>query len=226
MTYVTSDKKHTRVKDIIARYGHCVELVAIDPHFHSISVGLFLKNRIFSVWSYASLPGIEDRMQQIRDRLVAWGEMTASPSVYNQASYRQGKIIERPIKFMFNECVEAALDKPLPSGPISAKDNKTRLTFHVSGEGTDGEHVYVVSAVGDEKRAPMRVKAVVGGYIRYGECKRVAPDRFEFPDGMRHDGLARILLSYAKNVSGTEATLNMQEQQGQMTTQTLGFSQT
>jgi hypothetical protein len=91
----------------------------------------------------------------------------------------------------------------------------------------DGKWVYEVAAEGEAPAATasMRVKAVVGGFMRYGDCRRVAEDKFAFPCGARHDELARLLIPYARNVSAVEEMLAAADLAGQMTTQTLGFSQ-
>lgn len=214
------------VREVIARYGHCIELISMDRHFNDISVGLFLKGRRFTVWSYSDFPGIDKRLEQIRDRLVAWGEMTPVAGIHNQADYKIGQLLERPLRFLFKEVVEKDPNEPLPSGRIEARDTKTLLTFVVTGRESDQGYVYDVTAEGDVPRAEMRVRAAVGGYMRYGSCKRLTPESFIFPDGERHDGFARLLLGYARNVTGVENMLAADELHGQMTTQTLGFSRT
>ncbi len=72
----------------------------------------------------------------------------------------------------------------------------------------------------------MRIMAVVGGYMRYGECERVGKDRdrFRFKHGERLDRFARLLLPYARNVSAVDNMLEQADLAGQMTTQTLGFA--
>ena len=40
------------VAKIIEEYGQCLELVPMDPHFHGISVGLYLKDGVCALWSY------------------------------------------------------------------------------------------------------------------------------------------------------------------------------
>ena len=206
--------------------GHCIELVAMDPHFHQASVGLFVKGRRFSVWSYSHKEGGHKRLQQIRDSLVATGEFVAVDKITNCADWKEGQVITKPLQFMFTKIVESSPDSPPPTDTISAKDNKTALVFTVTPEIDDDNWVYTVSAEGEAVRKEYRIRAVVGGYMRYGECKRVAPNKFAFPDGKRHEGLARVLLNYARNVSTTETLVSTMESRGQMTTQTLGFSQT
>ena len=213
------------VKETIKRLGRCVELISMDPHFKDISVGLFLKGQTLTVWSYSSLPGVEGRLEQIRDRVVALGEFQTLEGSPTQATIDPGAILMRPLRFLFKEAAEKSPSDPVPAGPIEVRDNKSTLTFHLTGKDIDGEYVYTVSATGDADRPEARIKAVVGGYMRYGECQRVAEDSFKFPDGKRRDGIARLLLSYARNVSAVESMLAAEELEGQMTTQTLGFSQ-
>ena len=62
--------------------------------------------------------------------------------------------------------------------------------------------------------------------MKYAGCERISPEEFMFPDGKRYDKFARLILPVARNVSATENMLSQNEMQGQMTTQTLGFSQT
>ena len=65
----------------------------------------------------------------------------------------------------------------------------------------------------------------MGGFLKYGECLKNDIDSFIFPDAKKHDVYVRILLPYARNVSAVENMLSASDQAGQMTTQSLGFSQ-
>ncbi|MBT4513576.1 MAG: hypothetical protein HOC77_00605 [Chloroflexi bacterium] len=47
-----------------------------------------------------------------------------------------------------------------------------------------------------------------------------------FPCGQRHDGLARLILPYSRNISAVEDALEADAMRGQMTTSTLGFAST
>ena len=42
-----------RVSEVRKNYGKCLELVSMDPNFNNISVGLFIKKDILTVWSYS-----------------------------------------------------------------------------------------------------------------------------------------------------------------------------
>lgn len=222
---MTQAKQRSRVRETIQRLGHCIELVSMDPHFNEISVGLFLKDRVLTVWSYSQVPGTMDRLSQIRDRIVALGDLETIGDSPNQARVPEGDILVQPMKFMFRVAVEKPPEE-LPSGPIEAPDNKSTLTFVIEGHEEPDAYVYQVIGRGETQRPEARIRATVGGFMRYGECQRVAPDKFRFPDGKRHDGFVRLLLPYARNVSAVERMLEAEDMEGQMTTQTLGFSST
>ena len=64
---MTQTTQRPSVKETINRLGRCIELTSMDPHFNDISVGLFLKNRTLTVWSYSTVPGIDQRIEKIRD---------------------------------------------------------------------------------------------------------------------------------------------------------------
>ena len=40
-------KVASRVKEL----GNCIELVSIDPYFHQVSVGLFIKSGVLTIFS-------------------------------------------------------------------------------------------------------------------------------------------------------------------------------
>ncbi len=210
-----------RVKDL----GHCIELVSIDPYFHNISIGLFIKKGHLTIWSYSNLEGVEDRIEQIRDRCVLLGDVDPVDGTTNQLKLKSDLVLDRALKFMFTAAVEKDPEADPPTGKISAPDTKTKLTFVIDGSEQDGRYVYKVSAEGDSDRSVMRIRAAVGGFIRYADCIRIDKDKFAFPDGRRYDKFARLILPLARNISAVEAQLEQADMAGQMNTQTLGFAQ-
>jgi hypothetical protein len=126
---------------------------------------------------------------------------------------------------MFTIAVEKDASAEAPSGRITATDTKTKLLFVIDGAELDGKYVYTVSTEGESDRANMRIRAAVGGFIRYSDCERIDKDKFAFPDGKQYDKFARLILPLARNVSAVEAQLEQDEMAGQMNTQTLGFAQ-
>jgi hypothetical protein len=213
-----------KVSDVKIKFGKCLELVSMDPNFHNISVGLFIKNDILTVWSYSKKKGIEERLNIIRDKMIEFGGLKKLDEDYKM-SVPEGSLIERPLKFLFTQCVEMSVDKSPEKGIISAKDNKTKLTFIVKGSQEPDKYLYTVTAEGDHEKPGLRIRAVVGGFMKYGECIRNDSDSFYFPDKKDHEEYVRVLLPYARNVSAVEQMLEASDQAGQMTTQSLGFSQ-
>ena len=191
-----------------------------------MTVGLYLRERVLRIHSFAEIEGKEKRIEAIRERLCALADVEPVSGTYDQAELISQEFYDRPLRFAFTEAVER--NSPIPDGPISVKDTKSKLTFFVTPEySEENGWTYRVTAEGEFERPQMRVMAVVGGYIRYGNCERVGKerDRFHFKHGERLDRFARLLLPYARNVSAVDTMLEQSDLAGQMTTQTLGFSQ-
>ena len=215
----------SRVVKKVKILGHCIELVSLDPYFNEVSVGLFIKNGLLTISSYSVLDGIEDRIEQIRDRCVLLGDVETVEGTTDQLQLISDLYLDRALRFMFIAAVEKDPSVEVPSGRITAPDTKTKLTFVLDGAMEDGKYVYTVSAEGQAERPEMRIRAAVGGFIRYSDCERVDKNKFSFPDGKKYDNFARLILPLARNVSAVEAQLEQDEMAGQMNTQTLGFSQ-
>ncbi|MBT4125698.1 MAG: hypothetical protein HOJ22_00940 [Chloroflexi bacterium] len=214
-----------RVVEKIKKLGNCIELVSIDPHFHDVTIGLFIKDGVMTISTYSTLEGVDARIEQIRDRCTLLGDVEAVEGTTDQLRLISDLYLDRALRFMFIAAVEKDPTQELPSGRITAPDTKTKLTFVIDGAEENGQYVYTVSAEGESDRAVMRVRAAVGGFIRYSGCVRVDKNKFSFPDGKKYDNFARLILPLARNVSAVEAQLEADEMAGQMNTQTLGFAQ-
>lgn len=214
-----------RVAETMRKLGNCVAIVSRDPNFHDITVGLYLKGPVVTFWTFSSKPGAENRIREIRDRATRLAGLVPVEGAPGQARFTCSDVHRRTLRFMAAEAVEKPADRAIPTGPISTKDNKTRLRFFATPRQNGDRWVYKVTAEGEADNAAMRVKAVVGGFMRYGDCQRVSENEFAFPCGARHDELARLLIPYARNVSAVEEMIAAADLAGQMTTQTLGFSQ-
>ena len=206
--------------------GTCIELVSMDPFFNNISVGIFKKNRNLTIWSFSNLPKLNERIEQIRDNCVLLGDVDILPGTTDKLVMKTDLYLERALRFMFTNAVQKEQKDFKLNGPISASDTKTKLKFFLDTHEEGSKIIYRVSAEGQHDKAHLRIRAVVGGFMKYAGCKRVSPEEFMFPDGKRYDKFARLILPVARNVSATENMLSQNEMQGQMTTQTLGFSQT
>ena len=215
-----------RVADVMEQYGKCLELVPIDPNFGNISVGLYVKDGIFTIWTFSSKPGVEARIEKIRDQFVVLGGMKAVDGTHNQAVPTCGQLHLRPVRFLLNQAVGKAPDFAPPQGDMSIKDSKSPLVLKVVGDEQDGKWLYQVSGAGEAPNPAVRLRMVVAGFIRYGEMDKVSDTRVMFPCGARHDELMRLLLPYSRNISSVEGMMAAEALRGQMTTGTLGFSAT
>ncbi|MCE2405531.1 MAG: hypothetical protein J4F43_10300 [Dehalococcoidia bacterium] len=213
-----------RAAQVVGEYGRCLELVPMDPHFHGISVGLYARDGVATVWSFSRRPGVEDRIRQVRDRLVELGGMAPVQGSHNQAAFPCGDLHGRPLRFLIMQAVEKAPDYSFPDGPV--KDTRSALMLSIAGAESGGRWVYRVSAEGDAPNAAARVRAVASGFRRYGEAEVVGEGEVSFPCGGEHGRLARLLLPYARNVSMVEDMLESAALRGQLTTGTAGFTPT
>ena len=215
-----------RAVDVIEKYGNCLELVSMDPNFENISVGLYMKDGVCTIWTFSSKAGVSARIEQIRDQLVALGGVEAVGGTTNQVRFACGGLHERAIKFLMSQAVGKAPDFAPPQGEMAIKDSRSPLTIKVSGAAQDDAYVYSVSAEGDAPNPAVRLRMVVAGFLRYGEMEKVGDVEVAFPCGERHDALMRLLMPYSRNISSVEGMMAAEALRGQMTTGTLGFSPT
>ena len=213
------------VIETLAKLGDCLSLISIDPHGDEISVGFYDKDGVITVWSFSHRPDAQERLGQIRDRAVALGDLAAVKGQPNQFRFPGGRIYRRPLRFMARQAVEKSPQLPLPTGRIEVKDLKSDMILFATPSEVDGRWMYTVDGEGEAKRPALRIRATVAGLERYGEMERVGETTVSFPCGTRYDGLVRVLMPLARNVSGTEDMLEEFDTRGQMTTGTLGFSQ-
>ena len=222
-------KGRLRPAEVIERYGQCLELVPLDRRFHDISVGLYVKDGICTIWTFSRREGVEDRIREIRDQMIALGGMQAVGNTHNQVRFPCGQLHQRTLRFVMSQAVGKAPDYAPPQGELSIQDSKSALTIHadLSAENNeDGQAVYNVSLEGEARNAAMRLRMVLAGFTRYGEMEQVGESGVAFACGMPHDALMRVLLPYSRNISSVETMMAAEALRGQMTTGTLGFSQT
>ena len=213
--------ERVRVVDVIQRLGRCLELVPLDPNFHDISVSLYEKDGICTVWTYSRKPGVETRIRAIRDQLVALGGLESVDGTHDQATFPCGQIHGRPLKFLAMRAVEREPGYRLPEGRV--KDLRSPLMLGFEASESDGRWTYRITGEGDAPNPGARLRAVTGGYVRYGEMEKVG-DGVAFVCGRRHDELMQLLVPYARNVTGSEDMMAADALRGQMTTGTLGFT--
>ena len=218
-----------RPAEVIERYGQCLELVPLDRRFHDISVGLYVKDGICTIWTFSRKEGVEERITEIRDQMIALGGMEEVKGTHNQVRFPCGHLHQRTLRFVMSQAVGKAPDYAPPQGELSIQDSKSAFTIRVQPptdtEG-NGQAVYEVSLEGEARNAAMRLRMVLAGFTRYGEMDQVGEFGVAFSCGLPHDALMRVLLPYSRNISSVETMMAAEAMRGQMTTGTLGFSQT
>ncbi|CAI7990107.1 hypothetical protein GBAR_LOCUS420 [Geodia barretti] len=223
MTQSTTAKRG-RVSDKLREIGSCLELVPMDPHFSSVSVGLYYRDGICTVWSFSQVEGIEGRLRDIRDQMVRLGGVQPVEGSDNQFIFPCGVIHMRPVKFLLTQAVTKPPDFALPQGSMTIKDSKSALMLSVAGGRTDDGFAYQVSGEGEVRNPALRLRMVVAGFVRYGEMEKVGDTEVAFSCCWQHDELVRLLLPYSRNISAVESMLEAEATRGQMTTSTLGFT--
>lgn len=211
-------------REVVTRYGDCVELVPMDPNFHDISVGLYERDGISTVWTFSRRPGVDDRMRGIVDRLVKLGGMEIADA-WNRLRFTCGHLHTRPLKFLTTAAIERTAERDRPE-ELRIKDSKSNLTIDMTGEQDGNRYVYRISTTGEAKNPALRLRAIIAGFVRYGEMEKLDDSTITFSCGQRHDGLARLILPYSRNISAVEDAMEADALRGQMTTSTLGFAST
>lgn len=216
--------KRGQVSEKLREIGSCLELVPMDPHFSSVSVGLYYKDGICTVWSFSQTEGVDERLKEIRDQMVRLGGVQPLEGSTNQFIFPCGVVHMRPVKFLLTQAVTKSSDFVHPSGSMSIKDSKSDLILTATGVHSEGGFQYHVSGDGDVKNPALRLRMVVAGFMRYGEMEKVGDTEVAFSCGWQHDELVRLLLPYSRNISAVESMLEAEAVRGQMTTSTLGFT--
>ena len=210
------------VKEVIERYGPCLEMIPMDPHFHNISIGFYVKDGIGTVWTYSQKPGAPERVRAIRDLMVAQGDMAAIEGTPHQAKFPCGYLHVKPVRFLLMQAVEKNPDYLLPEGVMSVQDTRSKMVITLTGRQEPDRYVYTITGDGNAPNPAIRLASIVNGFVKYGEMLKVSPTEVAFPCGARHDGLARLLLPYARNISAVDQMLD--STRGQLTTGTAGFT--
>ena len=230
---MATSETRLRPAEVIERYGQCLELVPIDRRFHDISVGLYVKADICTIWTFSRREGVEERIREIRDQMIVLGGMEPVGETHNQVRFPCGQLHQRTLRFVMSQAVGKAPDYAPPQGDLTIQDSKSALTIRaelsaeLSKEENDNERaVYGVSLEGEARNAAMRLRMVLAGFTRYGEMDQVGESGVSFACGLPHDALMRVLLPYSRNISSVETMMAAEALRGQMTTGTLGFSQT
>ena len=213
------------VVQVMHEYGKCISLIPMDPHFEDMSVALYLKDQIFTIWTFHRAQGYQQRLSEIAEQLVALTDMKLIKDSSTQLTFPDEIIPITPLKFAFRFAVEKPYGFSLKTGRIEVRDTKSPLTIIATPNKIDNGWKYTISSEGEYKNTPMRIRAVIRGLSKFGNLEEIDNISACFPSRKRHDKLVRLILPYAKNISAVEDQIEADNMRGQLTTQTLGFSQ-
>ena len=214
----------SKVAEVLKAYGRCIELVPIDRQFKDITVGLYLKGAVYTVWTFSQIDGARERIEAICGRMVTLGGMKRVPGTRTQLTFACGDMHAQPIKFLLSQAVGKNAEFSPAEGEMRIKDTKSDLWLTAEGFEEQGRYCYRISGEGHAPNPPMRLRMVVKGFVTYGKLEKAGETAVSFACGHRHDELLRLLLPYSRNISAVETMIEEESNRGQMNTGTLGFS--
>ena len=204
MTQSTIVKRGRAVRKL-REIGSCLELVPMDPHFNSVSVGLYYKEGTCTVWSFSEVDGIENRLKEIRDQMVRIGGVQPLDGSDNQFIFPCGVVHMRPVKFLLTQAVTKASDFAHPKGSMTIKDSKSNLMLTTTGASTGEGYSYHVSGEGDVKNPAL--EATDGGRWIHALRRDGEDGRF---------GSRLLVRLAARRASKAPSTLLTQHQRGRV----------
>lgn len=211
-----------KVLPILEKIGKCIHLISIDKFCEDISVGLYEKNEMMTVWTFTKGEKAASRIQQIKERLINLGELSTSTTDKNKLVFECGEKHTSLLKFLLRLAVEKPVEYKHPEYPV--KDLRSDLMLGaISQKGPNGWE-YKLTAQGEAENQNSRFRAITKGLMRYGSLEQSSDGSMYFSCKTRHDKLFQMLLPIARNVRGVEDELEADAMRGQMTTGTLGFS--
>ena len=197
----------------------------MDPFFNDVTVGLFFKEPLLTVYSYSKIEGLENRLEEIRNRIVDIAGALPGDQ-FNQATFPcscKDGCCTPPLRFVIKEAVMKDRPNNISEG-IKHKDLRSDMILSINYTLEKGIHKYTVTGDGNAPKPEIRYRAVVNGLLKYGGFEKLDNFSFRLKCNQRNDKLINLLLPLARNISATEESLAADDMAGQMTTQSLGFA--
>jgi hypothetical protein len=182
--------------------GRRVELVSLDPSFHDVSVGLYRKDTdggpLGLVHSYSGQPGIEARLDAIRNAMSVLGGLQTD-TVGDDRGVRLpcGGWHDGAMKRLFLDCFRVDLFGELEPKPLAAPDTRSDQYITVVPLGSG---VYRVDAEGGSGEEPSRAPAIARALVRLVELDEVDDTTVAFRCGHDHHELMGLMLVRAQNL--------------------------
>lgn len=202
----------------IADIGRRVELVAADPLFHNISIGLYAQNTPdgtrFVVHTYSRRDGARDRIAFVSAAMEIVGGMeSADPDTVRFACGCGHLQASRRLFVEVTRIKPGADVRPMS---LLIVDKKTDRTITVVANGTGA---YEVTADGPEEGRDQRTVTVARGLAKLGsmEYDPQAANTVVFSCGQAHDAVVGVLLVRALNVRTVMREIAEQSARGSLT---------
>jgi hypothetical protein len=206
--------------EVLETYGNCVSLVPIDKHFYDVSIGLYLKQNTYSIWTYNKTEYVTQRIIEIRNQLIYLGGLSQTSNTYNQVFYNCNLSHIKPSKYLFSQSVNKPYNFRHKDTSLGIKDSKSDYRIIVN-KIPSIKGSYKVTLNSHSHKAQTRLNMIIAGFVKYGGMVKGEDNSISFECRNEHTELIKLLLPYSRNLTirGSDS------ERGQMTTQTLGFSQ-
>jgi hypothetical protein len=199
--------------------GRRAELVSMDPHHHSISIGLYLGTDgdgcpCATVHSYSAVDGTAERLAQVADTMC---EMAGLEHAGSSTSVRFtcGTWHAAAARRLFLEASKRDPAKPIDRPGLEVADTRTEQAIRVVVAGPGTYRVEADNVAADEaSRAP----AIATAIAKLAELD-LADDRttVSFPCRRPHDALIALLLTRAQNLRAILREEELQASRGVLT---------
>ncbi|MDE0227603.1 MAG: hypothetical protein OXJ62_01950 [Spirochaetaceae bacterium] len=186
--------------------GRRIELVAMDAHFHDITVALHRAvdadgGPAYDIHSYSTRDGARARLQAIATAMAEVAGMEAAPGAPLRVRFACRAAHEQATRRAFIEACKLDPGEPPAARPMEVYDKKTDATIRVVAEGGG---LYRAAADADGAKVVRRVATVAGGLVKLAgmEPLPASIDRVRFACGRDHHELVAMLLKLALNARG------------------------
>ena len=199
--------------------GRRIELVAMDPHFHEISMALYRREREdgpqLLVHTYSRIEGALQRVESVAAAMVALGGMQPVEGDAQRVRFPCGRSHHMASRRLFLEACKLPPASDATPRPLHVFDKKSSANVTVTSL---GEGAYQLHTDGQGDKVAMRRAAIAGGLVKLAEMEWLErdADKIAFPCGRSHDKLVGLLLVRAQNVRSVERELEAAAARGQL----------
>ena len=199
--------------------GERIELVAMDSHFHDISLALYRQTHDgrpeLLVHTYSRIAAAQQRVELVAGAMAILGGMEPVEGAAPRVRFHCGHLHNRACKRVFLEACKLPPAADVQPRPLSVFDKKSNADVKVTGLGGG---VYDLTSEGEGDKVAKRRSAIGAGLVKLAEMKWVedGQERIAFQCGQAHDRLVGLLLVRAQNVRGVEREQQMAASRGQL----------